>query len=105
MRKFRIAFTGDFLNERGELAYGDAGIPLFDGVSFLEHKFLKEQAPVPGDPSYWERFYSLAVTPEQIVGVDGLVVLRPSVKASVFARGADDLVVIGRSGAGYDKVD
>jgi phosphoglycerate dehydrogenase-like enzyme len=33
------------------------------------------------------------------------VVLRPSIKPSVFAAGADSLVVIGRSGAGYDKID
>ena len=31
--------------------------------------------------------------------------LRPWVKQSTFAAGADDLVVIGRSGAGYDKID
>ena len=49
--------------------------------------------------------YSLEVKPEHIEGVDGLVVLRPWVKRSTFARGADDLVVIGRSGAGYDKID
>ena len=43
--------------------------------------------------------------PEHIRGIDGLVVLRPWVKRSTFAEGAADLVVIGRSGAGYDKID
>src|SRR5262249_23159561 len=62
-------------------------------------------APCRGDPTYWERFYSLEVTPDQLADSDGLVVLRPTVKRSTFARGAGDLVVIGRSGAGYDKVD
>ena len=34
-----------------------------------------------------------------------MVVLRPWVKRSTFANGREDLVVIGRSGAGYDKID
>ena len=35
--------------------------------------------------------------------MDGLVVLRPWIKRSTFAAGADDLVVIGRSGAGLNE--
>ena len=37
--------------------------------------------------------------------MNGLVVLRPHVSRATFAEGAEDLVVIGRSGAGYDKID
>src|SRR5262249_51258306 len=55
--------------------------------------------------SYYQRFYSLQVTAEHIADLDGLIVLRPWVKHEVFANGARDLVVIGRSGAGYDKID
>ena len=40
-----------------------------------------------------------------IDGIDGLVVLRPWVKRAAFSRGAKDLLVIGRSGTGYDKID
>lgn len=105
MKTFHVALTGDFLDPTGKVAQGDAGIPLWDGVAYLAHHFLREQAPTPDDPTYWERFYSLEVTPEQIAGVNGLVVLRPYVTARTFAAGADDLVVIGRSGAGYDKID
>jgi len=105
LRTFQIALTGDFLDETGKVAQGDAGLSLLDGLPHVEHRFLREQAPTPGDPAYWDRFYSLEVTPNQIAGVHGLVVLRPYVKASLFSQGADDLVVIGRSGAGYDKVD
>ncbi|MDR3634796.1 MAG: NAD(P)-dependent oxidoreductase [Isosphaeraceae bacterium] len=105
MKTFRIALTGDFLDESGAVAQGDAGLPLLAGVAHVEHHFIREQAPTPGDPSYWDRYYSLEVTADQIAGVHGLVVLRPYVKARMFERGADDLVVIGRSGAGYDKVD
>jgi phosphoglycerate dehydrogenase-like enzyme len=105
MRTFRVALTGDFLGEDGRPAYGDSGLSLLASKPYVAHRFLTEQAPRPGDPGYWRRFYSLEVTPEQIAGVDGLVVLRPWVKRSTFARGAGDLVVIGRSGAGYDKID
>jgi phosphoglycerate dehydrogenase-like enzyme len=105
MRTFRVALTGDFLDESGKPAYGDAGLPLLEGRSYVRYHFLRDQAPRPGDPSYWQQFYSLEVRPEHIADIDGLVVLRPRVRRGTFARGAGDLVVIGRSGAGYDKVD
>jgi phosphoglycerate dehydrogenase-like enzyme len=105
VRTFRVALTGDFLDESGVSAYGDAGLPLLDRCPWLRYHFLREQAPPPNDPGYWERFYALEVRPEHLVGVDGLVVLRPWIKRSTFAEGAADLVVIGRSGAGYDKLD
>lgn len=105
MPTFQIALTGDFLNDDGLPAYGDIGLGLLDGVPYVRRHFVQELAPSRDDPSYWDRLYSLEVTPEHIAGVNGLIVLRPWVKPSVFAAGADDLVVIGRSGAGYDKID
>jgi phosphoglycerate dehydrogenase-like enzyme len=105
MRTFRLALTGDFLNEAGEPAYGDAGLGLLASRPHIRFHFLAEQAPRPGDQAYWERFYSLTVEPRHIADIDGLIVLRPWVKRSTFAHGARDLVVIGRSGAGYDKID
>jgi phosphoglycerate dehydrogenase-like enzyme len=105
MRPFRVALTGDFLNDRGAPAYGDAGVPLLRSKPYISHRFLTEQAPHPGDTTYYERFYALTVTPEQIADTDGLIVLRPWVKRSTFAGGAENLIVIGRSGAGYDKID
>ena len=105
MRKFRVALTGDFLNEEGGCAYGDTGLPILESKPYIDYHFLHDQAPQPGDPTYWQRFCSLEVKPEHIAGVDGLVVLRPKVTRGTFANGAPDLVVIGRSGAGYDKID
>lgn len=105
MRDFRIALTGDYLDENGEQAYGDLGWSGWDSVPFLHYRFLVQQAPRPGNASYWERFYSLHVEPEHIAGIEGLVVLRPWIKASTFRNGAGDLFVIGRAGAGYDKID
>jgi phosphoglycerate dehydrogenase-like enzyme len=105
VRIFRVALTGDFLDEEGGSAYGDIGLGLLEGLPYLRHHFLTDFAPRRGDPSYWQRFYAMALTAEHIAGIDGLVVLRPWVKRDAFARGAADLVVIGRSGAGYDKID
>jgi phosphoglycerate dehydrogenase-like enzyme len=105
MRPFRIAFTGDFLNQDGVSAYGDIGLSLLDAAGHVRYRFLTDQAPAKGDREYYRRFYSLEVEPAHLADIDGLVVLRPWVQRTTFARGADDLVVIGRSGAGYDKID
>ncbi len=102
---FRIALTGDFLNESGDVAYDEIGLARLEGCPFVRWHFVTDLAPKPGDSAYWARLYSLEVTPEHIRDVNGLVVLRPWVKRSTFANGAGDLVVIGRSGAGYDKID
>jgi phosphoglycerate dehydrogenase-like enzyme len=105
MRIFRIALSGDYLDEDGGSAYGDLGWNAWDARPFVRYRFLTEQAPRRGDPSYWENFYSMEMTPAQIADADGLVVVRPWVRAAAFRDGAEDLVVIGRSGAGYDKID
>jgi phosphoglycerate dehydrogenase-like enzyme len=105
MRTFQVALTGDFLDPTGRVAIGDAGVGLLASRPYVRHRFLTEQAPRAGDADYWKRFYSLEVTPEQLVGVNGLIVLRPAVKRAALAAAAGDLVVIGRSGAGYDKID
>jgi phosphoglycerate dehydrogenase-like enzyme len=105
LRLFRVALTGDFLGADGTPAYGDAGLGLLATNPAIRSHFLFDQAPHAGDTAYWQRFYSLAVRPEHIAGIDGLIVLRPRVSRETFARGAGDLVVIGRSGAGYDKID
>jgi phosphoglycerate dehydrogenase-like enzyme len=102
---FHIALTGDFLDDTGQVAYGDIGLTRLDAEPAVQYQFLADQAPQPGDATYWDRFYSLAVTAEHIAEVDGLVVLRPRVNRETFSGGAGRLVVIGRSGAGYDKID
>src|SRR5438034_8550710 len=104
-RVFRVALTGDFLDEHGACAYGDAGLPLLDAAPFITYRFFTDLSPRPGDADYWKRFYTLQLGAEHIAGIDGLVVLRPWITRAVFENGAGDLVVIGRSGAGYDKVD
>jgi phosphoglycerate dehydrogenase-like enzyme len=105
LRDFRIAFTGDFLDETGKVAYGDVGLDQLASQPFLRWHFITDLGPKPGNPSFWSRLYSLEVMPDHLKGVHGLVVLRPWIKRSTFAEGAADLVVVGRSGAGYDKID
>ena len=105
MPTFRIALTGDFLNEAGAPAYGDLGLPLLDECPAVRYHFLRDQAPRRGEADYWRRFYSLEVGPDHIADLEGLIVLRPWVTRETFAHGAENLVVIGRSGAGYDKID
>jgi phosphoglycerate dehydrogenase-like enzyme len=102
---FRVALTGDFLDESGSVAYGDVGLGRLGSRPYVRWHFVTDLAPRPEDPAYWSRLYSLEVAPDHIRDVDGLVVLRPWVKRRTFAAGAGDLVVIGRSGAGYDKID
>jgi phosphoglycerate dehydrogenase-like enzyme len=105
VRPFRVALTGDFLSVDGSSAYGDIGLALLDAETRVRYHFLSDQAPRAGDADYWKNLYSQQVRPEHIADINGLVVLRPWVKRETFAEGASDLVVIGRSGAGYDKVD
>jgi phosphoglycerate dehydrogenase-like enzyme len=105
MQTFHVAYTGDFLDASGASAYGDIGRSLLDRAPHIRYHFLMDQAPRGDDPDYWRRFYSLEVTAEQIAAVHGLIVLRPRITQRTFARGAEHLIAIGRSGAGYDKVD
>ena len=105
MRTFHLAISGDILNERGVDACGGLPLDLLDSAEHVKYHFLHDQAPQPGDREYWQRFYSLEVLPRHLADLDGLVVLRPWIKRPALDAASERLVVIGRSGAGYDKVD
>jgi phosphoglycerate dehydrogenase-like enzyme len=102
---FRLAISGDILNEQGVDAYGGLPLKLLNAASHIEHHFLHDQAPQQGDREYWNKFYSLEITSAHLADLDGFVVLRPWIKRAALEAARDRLVVIGRSGAGYDKVD
>lgn len=104
-RPFQVVLSGDFLNERGEDAYGGLPLARLSSDPRLVWRFLSEQGPRPEDREYWNRFYSLEMTAAQLRGVDGLILLRPKLTAAVIEQVAEQLVVVARSGAGYDKVD
>lgn len=105
MKKFKVMYTGDYLDERGLPAHADLFVNLYENIPFIEYGFLEDQKPSRGDRDYWKRLYSLEIEPRHIAGANGLVIFRPWVKASAFSEGAANLVVIGRAGAGYDKID
>ena len=88
---FNVAFTRDYLNEQNKLAYGDIGLALLEESPLVEYRFLKS--------------YENTVTPEQIVGIDGLSLIYPHITSETFTQGADTLTIIARCGAGYDRVD
>lgn len=92
MPPFHLAFSRDFLTETGELAYGDIGLSkLKESPDLVTYRFLDEYASV--------------ITPEQIADVDGLVIIYPYITPETFARGAERLTFIGRSGVGYDRIN
>lgn len=104
-RPFTVAYTGDYLGADGKLALPDIALDRYDGHPEITVDFLRDQAPAPGDATYQDRLYSLELTPQHVASADGIVVFRPWVKASAFAEGAERLTVIGRAGAGIDKID
>src|SRR4029077_5456909 len=102
MPTFYLYYTGDYLDAQGEISVGDIALDLYKGAPRIAVDFLRSQQPPQGDADYWNRIYSLEVWPADVRGANGIVIFRPWVKASTFAQGADELVVIGRAGAGYD---
>lgn len=102
---FKLFYTGDYLDETGELAVPDMALDLYENHPSIEHNFFCDQSPIPGEKTYWDRLYSLEIEPHHVAQANGIVIFRPWVKASAFVNGADNLVVIGRAGAGYDKID
>jgi len=103
--QFRLGITGDFLSEQGTDACG--GLPLDQLATdpSIVWDFIRAHAPRPGDAAYWERFYSLEVLPEHLANLDGVIVLRPWLKRPALEAARERLLVVGRSGAGYDKID
>jgi len=104
MTVFKLFFTGDFLDEKGEVRR-DIGLSALAKTGYIETGFLRDQRPTPGDNNYWDRLYSLEVTPDNVAQANGIVIFRPWVKASAFVNGAAELIVLARTGAGYDKID
>jgi phosphoglycerate dehydrogenase-like enzyme len=89
-RKFRVALTGDFFAADGATRYPDIGLSVFDGQPQIEwSKFREHKTPIAAD---------------QISGVQGVIVLTPSVTAETVAN-SREMLAIGRFGVGYDAVD
>lgn len=105
MHPFRLAISGDILNEEGEDAYGGLPLDSLNTAKQITYRFTREHAPRAGDREYWHRFYSLEMSADQLANTDGLILLRPRLGRGTLEAVAERLVAVGRSGAGYDKVD
>jgi phosphoglycerate dehydrogenase-like enzyme len=89
-RTFQVALTGDFYNQSGEMPFKDMGLSVFDGESQIRYFPFHEHRPTIGA--------------DQIVDANAVVVLAPAVTQETLAS-AENLLVIGRFGVGYEKVD
>jgi phosphoglycerate dehydrogenase-like enzyme len=89
-QRFRVALTGDFYEPDGSLKYRDIGLGLFESSDRVEAQKFATHAP--------------EITPDQLAGVNGVIVLTPRVTARSLSS-AHDLLAVGRFGVGYDTVD
>ena len=88
--KFRVALTGDFYNQAGEMPFKDMGLSVFDADPGVEYFVVSEGRPELGA--------------DQLDGANAVVVLAPAVTRATLAN-AEGLLAIGRFGVGYEKVD
>ncbi len=89
-RAFRIAFTRDFYLHDGTPKFREFGLDVLDGQQHIQLSTFDEHRP--------------QISPEQLDGVQGVIVLTPTVAAESLSA-SDDLLAIGRFGVGYDTVN
>jgi phosphoglycerate dehydrogenase-like enzyme len=90
LKPFRVALTGDFFDVAGQSRFADLGLSLFEGERHIDvTKFEKHQPEI---------------TPQQLIGINGVIVLTPRVTEASLAN-SEQLLAIGRFGVGYDSVD
>ena len=88
--RFRIALTNDFYDAEGRTKYRDIGLNLLESATDVTVERFGVHQP--------------EIQPEQLVGVNGVIVLTPRVTAHSLSA-ADQLLGIGRFGVGFDNVD
>ena len=87
---FRVALTADFYDTRGQTKYRDIGLGLFESHRRIAVTRFADHRP--------------EIEPDQLSGVNGVIVLAPRVSARSLSA-SDDLLAIGRFGVGFDSVD
>ncbi|HIE96001.1 MAG TPA: dehydrogenase [Planctomycetes bacterium] len=87
---FRVTLTADFYDEAGNSKFDDLGLGVFEDCDRIEATRFGEHRP--------------EITPDQLAGCAGVVVLTPQVTAESLSD-SDQLLAIGRFGVGYDSVD
>ena len=86
---FQIALTGDFRQD-GKPVYPDFNLGQIQETNGIEHTFFAE--------------HKLEIEPEQLQGIQGVIVLTPKVTSHSLSQ-SRDLLAICRFGVGYDGVD
>ncbi|MBC8353996.1 MAG: dehydrogenase [Planctomycetes bacterium] len=87
---FRVALTADFYHKDGKPKFDDLGLGVFEGRDGIQVTKFSEHRP--------------DITPDQLVGSAGVIVLSPRVTADSLSD-CKGLLAIGRFGVGYDTVD
>ncbi len=87
---FRVALTADFYDASGATKYRDIGLSLFEDNGRIAVSPFPDHKP--------------EIDPQQLVGMNGVIVLTPRVTAHSLTQ-SDDLLAIGRFGVGFDSVD
>ena len=87
---FHVGLTGDFAGPDGRPVYRDIGLHVLESTAGIPVRRLAEYRPEIG--------------PDQLAGLQGVVVLTPRVTAHSLSA-AEDLLALGRFGVGYDSVD
>ena len=90
MNDFVVALTADFYDSGGAPRYRDIGLSVLNQNPHIKHHVFKEHLK--------------EISPEQIAGAHGVIVLTPSVTKRTVSQ-TRDLLVISRFGVGYDAVD
>jgi phosphoglycerate dehydrogenase-like enzyme len=88
-RRFRVHVTGDFYDS-GRLRYADIGLDTLSSVPGIEVGCIDQHLP--------------EIAPEQLAGVNGVLVLSSRVTVRTLSA-AENLLVVARFGVGYDNVD
>ena len=87
---FKVALTADFYDAHGATKYRDIGLTLFDACNrIMVSQFAEHRSEIE---------------PQQLAGVNGVIVLTPRVTAQSLTK-SDELLAIGRFGVGFDGVD
>lgn len=87
---FRVNLTADFYDADGALKYADVGLDRLTATAGIEVGQFAEHRP--------------EIAPEQLEGVQGVLVLTPRVTARSLSM-AQELLAVARFGVGYDSVD
>ena len=88
MRLFEAFYSGDFLDATGKVATGYCGEDLLQAAPHVRQGFFLDQSPVTLGAAYGEMLYRMQMEPHHVAAADGIVLIRPYVRASTFAQGA-----------------